>query len=89
MYTDPATGDVVEFTINDEFMGGYRIQYRFINGYGASIITGRFIRKMELAVLKNGAVCMDTPITPDVIPGLEPEDLQQILNDIRSLPPAK
>jgi len=91
MYTDTATGDVVEFKLNDEYMGGYHIIYEFSNGYGASVVTGRFIHGMELAVLKQEPdgtwpICYDTPITSDVMPGLDTDDLQQILNDIRSLP---
>lgn len=42
----------------------------------------------ELAVLKNGHVCYDTPITHDVIGYLTADEVGEILEKIEALPKA-
>lgn len=65
----------------------------FKNGYEASIITGEFTytdkeHPYELAVLKNGELCYDTPITHDVIGHLTADEAGEILAKIEALPKA-
>jgi len=76
-----------------------QVVYRFRNGYGASVINtggslGRYQKLYELAVIRylnrddeSWALCYETPITDDVIAGLEPEEVTAILNRIGDLPP--
>ena len=65
----------------------------FKNGYEASIITGAFAKgnvnfPYEVAVIKNGHVCYDTPITHDVIGYLTADEVGEILAKIEALPDA-
>ena len=56
----------------------------FANGYGISAI--RMNGAWEIAVLRDGSLCYDTPITSDVIPGLTWEEVIQIAEEIDRLP---
>jgi hypothetical protein len=56
----------------------------FAKGYGISAI--RMSGAWEIAVLKDGSLCYDTPITGDVIPGLEWDEVVEIAKEIASLP---
>ena len=81
----------------DEYFGSMKIQklYRFEgNNYGASVIQGSFTYGYkeglwELAVIKfNGEdwhLCMDTPITDDVIGYLTEKQVQDLLGKIDQL----
>lgn len=65
----------------------------FKNGYQASIITGEYTLTnkyypYELAVLKNGEVCYDTPITDKVIGYQTADEVGEILAKIEALPKA-
>ena len=65
----------------------------FKNGYKASIITGKYTRtdkyhQYELAVIKDGHVCYDTPITHDVIGHLTADEVGKILEKVEALPKA-
>ena len=65
----------------------------FKNGYEGSIITGEYTytdkeHPYELAVLKNGELCYDTPITNDVIGYLTADEVGEILEKIEALPKA-
>lgn len=56
----------------------------FENGYGISAV---FINHAwEIAVLKDGLLCYDTPITGDVIPGLDWDQVLDLALDIALLP---
>ena len=70
--------------------GGVQKVYEFDNGYGASVIMHQgsygFSKGLwELAVLQNGALCYDTPITNDVIGHLNEEEANNYLNLIKEL----
>ena len=70
--------------------GGIQKVYEFDNGYGASVIMGPqsygFSKGLwELAVLQNGSLCYDTPITNDVIGHLNEEEVNNYLNLIKEL----
>lgn len=63
----------------------------FKNGYEASIISGKYAytdseHPYELAVLKDGELCYDTPITDDVIGHLTADEVGEILARIEALP---
>ena len=68
-------------------------QIKFKNGYKGGIITGTFAKgnvnfPYEVAVIKNGHVCYDTPITHDVIGYLTADEVGEILEKIEALPKA-
>jgi hypothetical protein len=79
--------------------GIHRI-YEFENGYGASIVRfkirygslgsyGSYTsneQEWELAVLYQGHLCYDTPITDDVMGHLLEDDVEKILEQIKNLP---
>ena len=71
-------------------MGGTQELYRFANGYGASVV--RFPGSYgwpdlwELAVLRDGHLCYDTPITDDVLGRLTREEVTAALTQIEELP---
>lgn len=72
-------------------LGGIQRIYRFENSrYGASVICHEASYsskggKWELAVLYDGILCYDTPITDSVIGHLNDDDVQRILNEIYNL----
>ena len=64
--------------------------FNFNNGYGASVITGSIVycnekKPFELAVLKHGKICYDTPITDDVISYLTSNEVYELLDRIEQL----
>lgn len=70
--------------------GGLQDTYAFPNGYGASVIRGGSMAYggLELAVLKGGSLCYDTPITDDVLGYLSESDIPDLLSKISELPKA-
>lgn len=80
------------------WLGGIRGQYRFGNGFGASVVRnphsyGGDSGLWELAVLRytgpsddDFQVCYDTPITDDVLGWLSEDDLKRTLKQISKLP---
>ncbi len=74
-------------------LGGIRYEFRFENGYGASVIKfygsyGYEKDLWELAVLDHdGDLCCDTEITDDVIGYLADEEVCEYLEKISKLPP--
>ena len=71
---------------------GVQIQYRFPNGYGASVIRGPYSYGgedglYELAVLKSGNICYSTPITDDVLGFLSEDGVSSALAQIEALEP--
>lgn len=71
--------------LKDVFDGKQAI-YSFPNGYGASVVNhSHCYGGLELAVLRKGAICYDTPITSDVI-AIEEDNLDVILSEIEKLP---
>ena len=70
--------------------GGVQKVYEFDNGYGASVIMHQgsygFSKGLwELAVLENGELCYDTPITNDVIGHLSEAEVNKYLKQIKEL----
>lgn len=69
----------------------HRWQYKFDNGYGASVIIGPWSYggdegRFELAVTHGGRLCYSTPITDDVIGHLTFHEVVQLLEKIKALP---
>lgn len=63
----------------------------FSNGYGASILLGSMfysngIDTYELAVVHDGGITYDTPITSDVLGYLTQSELMDYLQQIENLP---
>lgn len=64
--------------------------HTFPNGYGASIITGEYAYSnedapYELAVLHNGKITYDTPLTGGVLGNLTEEEVNEYLLKIEAL----
>ena len=83
-------------TFNDldfKFMrygSGIKALINFDNGYGASVIRSPFSYGgnqdlYELAVVKDGELCYDTPITDDVLGYLTEDDVTKYLQQIQEL----
>ncbi len=75
-------------------VGGFHWKYSFPNGYGGSVVSfpgsyGYERGLYELAVMKDGSVCYDTPLMDDVIGNLTPKEVQSYLNKIAALPPVE
>lgn len=82
----------MEWPRSELWNGGERKFFKFDNGYGASLVRcpgsyGYEDGLWELAVLKNGELCYDTPITDDVIGRLNDPEADAILEEISRLPP--
>ena len=70
--------------------GGIQYKYEFENKFGASVIKHDFSYGheedlWELAVLHNGHLCSDTPITDDVEGCLTDEAVAKLLQEIKDL----
>lgn len=73
---------------------GYSKVVSFDNGYAASIVSsdlsyGGKNGLFEVAVLYNGKIVYDTPITNDVVGFCDFEDVDQVLKNIKQLPARK
>lgn len=70
----------------EERLGGVAAEWRFPNGYGASVINHMGSYGTELAVLYHGSITYDTPIANDVIGHIaSPAELIDLLRAIRAL----
>lgn len=83
----------MKWPASEPWNGGEKKVFKFDNGYGASLIKcpgsyGYDDDLWELAVLKDGQLCYDTPITDDVIGRLNDPEADAILEEISRLPPA-
>jgi hypothetical protein len=84
----------LNFKPHDIGIGGTHATIEFDNGYGASIVTGPMFytsdhRPYELAVLHNGKLTYDTPITEDVLGYLVAAEVESTLDEIAALPEDK
>ena len=69
---------------------GIQARINFDNGYGASVIKSPYSYGgnqglYELAVIKDNAICYDTPITDDVIGYLTEDEVTKYLGQIQNL----
>ena len=85
--------DFWQYAVSVNSNGLWRgVKFQFPNGYGASVIQGDILHDnhkdlFEIAVLYNGGIVYDTPITDDVLAYLTGEDVVSTLSDIFNLPP--
>ena len=84
-------GNAQYLTSAHPFMDGCALRFTFPNGYTGSVI--RHSRSYggpqglwEIAVMFDGVIVYDTPITDDVLGWQTEEDVKQVLNQIRALP---
>lgn len=85
-----------QFIIKDGpgMLGAHQTEYRFPNGYGASVIRGGMAAYggLEMAVLKftdeghESSLCYDTPVTNDVLGYLNDDSLAEALQAVADLP---
>lgn len=81
----------LDFQTHPAGCGGTRAVVSFDNGYGASVVAGPLFHTTEnapyeIAVLRDGHICYDTPITDDVCGYLTSGEANKILSDIEALP---
>jgi len=79
------------FNVHPSMMFNTQAKMEFDNGYGISVITGRGAygnetHPYEVAVLKDGFICYNTPITNDVIGWLDAKGVTEIMKKIQELP---
>lgn len=79
---------VVSVTDGERPLGEQKI-VTFANGYQASIVDHAYSYGTELAVVRDGVVTYDTPVTDDVLPHLTDIGLRLALEKIAALPDAK
>ena len=89
-YIKLITGMSEKFTESNRF-GGIQYLADFDNKYSISIIKhsgsyGREEDKWEIAVLHNGELCYDSPVTDDVIGWLTDEEVIEYFFKVKFLP---
>lgn len=75
----------------DKFLQSRQAKMQFNNGYGISVIRSEIfysngIDTYEVAILHNGKLCYDTPITKSVIPYATAGEVSDIMRQIQELP---
>lgn len=75
----------------EEAMGGGRLRLTFANGYTSSIVRtaysyGSENGLFEVAIMHDGHLCYDTPVTDDVLGRLSVDDVEEAVRQIASLP---
>jgi hypothetical protein len=73
-----------------ESIFGIQSRMDFDNGFGVSVIKGEYSYGgkdglYELAVMKNGYLTYDTPITDDVLGDLTPDDVTEAMAKVQQL----
>ena len=79
------------FSSQIDFTDGCALKFTFPNGYTGSVVRrstsdGGPQGLWEVAVMYDGRVVYDTPITNDVIGFLTADDVELVLEQIRELP---
>lgn len=78
---------------------GFQSVMEFENGYEVSVVCGQFFycsprenlyaasmyETYEVAVLKDGNLCYDTPITDNVLGYLTPEEVSSVMKQVQNL----
>ena len=80
-------------------MGGFQARMDFPNGFGVSVVCGLFFycspkmnlpdasmyRTYEVAIMKDGSLTYDTPLTGDVLGFLTPTEVTDTMEQVQSL----
>lgn len=72
------------------FNGHKQATLNFYNGYGVSVLFGKSfysngVDTFELAVLKDGKLCYDTPITSDVVGYIKSDKVTELMKAVQEL----
>ena len=89
---DPSAYDFSHLQFWPRRGGGTAARLTFPNGYGISVVSGPATYGgpdglYELAVLHEGRIVYDTPVTTEVLGGLSEGDVTERLNEVARLPP--
>lgn len=76
--------------LREQYQNARQAIMDFDNGYGVSVIIGKCfysngIDTYELAVLKDGGLCYDTPVTDDVLGGLSEDEVTEAMKKLQLL----
>ena len=79
------------FQSKNNGLDGTQATMDFPNGYGVSVITGFGAYGgeqglYELAVVKGGVLCYDTPVTSDVVGYLSAGKVTELMQQVQELP---
>lgn len=83
------TFEDLEFQPHPYQVAGFRemAQCEFVNGYGLSIVNGSNAycdsKTYEVAILHNGKITYDTPLTNDVLAYQSKEDINKLIEIVR------
>ena len=80
----------VHKSLYEERKGARQALMEFDNGYSVSVVCGSCfysngIDTYEVAVMLDGSICYDTPITSNVIPYLSAEEVTEVMCEIQNL----
>ncbi len=82
--------DAIDFSLDTSFFNPRLIgRFDFENGYSASVVCFKPYepnREYELAVLHDGGLCYDTPVTNDVVGHCNVAEIEDLLEQIACLP---
>lgn len=84
------TFEDLNFRPHPVHLSGVQAVEYFDNGYGVSVICTPFSYGsreglFELAVMRCGDLCYDTPITDDVLGHLTPDDVTALIERVKNL----
>lgn len=87
-YTDVNTFDDLKFKSHPNNRGGKIAQCRFPNDYGLSVINGEgaycTADTFEVAILHDGGITYNTPLTNDVLSTQSKEDINLLIKEVKS-----
>ena len=80
----------VHISMYEERKNSTQALMKFKNGYSVSVVCGgcfysNGIDTYEVAVMYNGSICYDTPITSNVIPYQTADEVTEIMKEIQEL----
>lgn len=86
--TDVSTFDDLMFYSHPNDRGGKIAQCRFLNDYGLSVINGEgaycTADTFEEAILHDGGITYNTPLTNDVLSTQSKEDINLLIKEVKS-----
>lgn len=81
----------VHISLYEERKDAKQAILKFDNGYSVSVVLGSIFYSngndtYEVAVMHNGCICYDTPVTSNVIPYQSADEVTEIMKEIQELP---